>query len=58
MAKTTKPKKEKTEKQKLWDKRKEYHENIPESERNPDHKEDFENVLKVLFPPIKKKEKK
>ena len=60
MAKSVKPntKKVKSEKQKLWGKRKEYHESIPDSERNPTHKEDFEKVLKTLFPPIKGKKKK
>lgn len=60
MAKGIKPVKSKvkSEKQKLWGARKEYHENLPDSERNPNHKEDFEGVLKKLFPPIDKKKKK
>lgn len=50
-----KPAKVKTEKQKLWDKRKEFHDNLPDSERNPEHEKDFEKVLSKLFPPVKAK---
>ena len=48
-------KKKKSAKQKLWDKRKAYHNTLPENERNPNHKEDFEKVLSKLFPPVKPK---
>ncbi len=60
MAKGIKPtkSKEKTDKQKLWEARKEYHESVPDSERNPTHKEDFEKVLSKLFPPIRPKKPK
>lgn len=48
-------KKVKTKKQELWDKRKEFDANVPDSERNPEHKQDFEKVLNRLFPPVKAK---
>jgi hypothetical protein len=32
-----------------------YYKKLPESELNPNAKEDFERVLGALFPPIKKK---
>ncbi len=61
MAKGIKPTKSKvkTDKKKRKDIQDEYHKDLPDSERNPNHKKDFEDVLKKLFPEIKvKKEKK
>jgi len=57
MAKAKKPVKVKTNKDKLEKVRKDYHDKLPDSERNPNHKEDFEKALEALFPPIKRKGK-
>jgi hypothetical protein len=49
MAKITKPKKVKTEKQKLWDVRKDFVNNIDEKDLNPNAVKDFEDILKAMI---------
>lgn len=56
--KAPKPPKEKTATQKKWDARKDAYESVPDSERNPKHKADFDTVLSKLFPPVKPKARK
>ena len=59
MGKSVKPKgKTKTDKDKLWENRKDYYNSIPESEINPNHKEDFETLLKAMMKPVSLKKKK
>jgi len=55
MAKAKKPVKVKTNKDKLEKVRKDYHDKLPDSERNPNHKEDFEKALETLFHQLNEK---
>lgn len=57
--KSKKPaKKQKPTKEELDKKRDDWYNNIPESELNPNAKEDFDRALKKMFPLIEPKPKK